>query len=167
MLKKIVLVLLSTNLLMSEPVIENNLAEEALLCAVKAGVWCGIGVGAVVTCGLISAGISAAIPVAIVGAKFACAKAVAAPIAIKLNAAIVVGRAGRKFVYSNPEEMLQAALKNESCERSKARLDFEKCLNRYNVSNDPNSLDVPRACEEAGILFTMLEQEKLSQGKNK
>lgn len=176
MIKKTGIILLSVNLLVSKPAPENNTSREGVSFA-KVAKWCGVGAGAAaVTAGAvvyapivmpaIITGAKVATGAAVAAAKLAGIKAAAAPITVKINAAIIAGKAGRKFVYVNQDEKLQAALQNESCECFKTRLDFQTCLNKHSTNKDANSLEIPSACQETGMLLSLLEQEKLSQHKN-
>lgn len=175
MFKIITVILLSVNLLTSKPAVENTPSKERLSFA-KVAAWCGFGVGAAaVTAGAVIytpvviptvvAGAKAAAGAAVTATKVAGAKAAAAPITVKINATIFAGKVGRKFVYENHDEKLQAALKNESCELSKAKLDFQTCLSKHSANNDVISLEIPSACQESGMLLAILEQEKLFQYK--
>jgi hypothetical protein len=174
MLKKILpLVLLSINLFLSKPITANTPSEEKTSLT-EIVIWCGVGVGAVAIT-IVYAPI--VIPAVIAGAKgtatVVATKTVAAgaaikagcvtvaPVAIKANSAIALGKIGKQLVYSSPEEKLQAALQQEYTEYSQAKLDLEKCINEHIVS----TLDIPKSCKEKAMILALLAQEKFTAEK--
>lgn len=175
MFKKLMLILLSTNLLIAEPVVQKSTPEKGMSTG-KIIVWCGVGAGSIAAAvafapailpasTIVAVKTAAAAASAKIAAGAAAAKgaAIAAgPVAMKINVSIAAARIGKKIVYSNPEERLLELQREETTELFKAREQFKHCL-MSNKDNQKNvSLGIPSACEETAMMIAMLTHHKIA-----
>lgn len=117
-------------------------------------------VSALTAKGIVTAATAAA---AKTGAVIKTACITAGPVATKVNLAIVGAKLGKRILLPaepGPREKLQAFIKQEETEFSKAREDFERCLINNNVYEQGNRVEIPSACAESAMMFAMLAHTK-------